>query len=58
MCWTSLTQEERDTLFFQYEQYNSSGEDFELGYFPYDEMLISFIVARALEILSEAQSFA
>lgn len=49
----SLTQEERDKLFLQYEQYNNSGEDFELGYFPYDEMLISFIIARALEVMSE-----
>jgi hypothetical protein len=52
----SLTQEERDELFLQYEQYNSGGEEFELGYFPYDEMLISFIIARALEVMGDKVS--
>lgn len=47
----SLTLEERNKLAFQYQQYNSNGEDFDPGYFPYDEMLISFIIARALECL-------
>lgn len=49
----SLTIEERDQLSFDYQQYNSNGEDFEPGYFPYDEMLISFIVARKLELMAE-----
>lgn len=49
----SLTSEERDCLVYQYEQYNSQGTDFEPGYFPYDEMLLSFFVAKALEMMSE-----
>lgn len=50
----SLTLEERNTLQWNYEQHNSNGEDYEEGYFPYDEMVISFTIARALEIMLEA----
>ena len=49
-----LTQRERDHLSFWYQQYNSDGQDFEWGYFPYDEMLISFIIARTLDTMAEA----
>lgn len=52
----SLTPQERDQLLFQLEQYNSDGKDFEPGYFPYDEMVISFAVARALEVMTETAS--
>jgi len=51
----SLTDEEKDQLAYQYQQWNSRGQDYEPGYFPYDEMLVSFIVARALEVMSEGQ---
>lgn len=47
----SLTPEEKDSLSLQYEEFNSNGEDFESGYFPYDEMTVSYIVARALDLL-------
>ena len=48
----SLTPSERDTLMRQYEDFNSNGDDFEPGYFPLDTMMISFVVARALEIIA------
>lgn len=48
-----LTPEDRDALARQYEQYNSEGRDFEPGYFPYDEMMISFVIARALETMAK-----
>ena len=47
----SLTDKERDELQFQFEQWNSNGNHFEPGYFPYDEMVISFIISHALEIM-------
>lgn len=47
----SLTDEEKTALYFRYEQHNSGGLDFLPGRFPYDEMLISFIVATALEAM-------
>jgi len=47
----SLTPEERDILQRQYQDYNSGGADFLPGYFPYDEMVISFAIARALELI-------
>lgn len=48
-----LTSRERDHLSFWYQQHNSGGQDFEPGYFPYDEMLISFIIARTLDVMSD-----
>ena len=48
----TLTEAERNILSEQYEEWNSNGEDYEPGYFPYDEMFISFIVARALNVMS------
>lgn len=47
----SLTNEERNLLLKQYEEYNSNGEDYIEDRPLEDEMLISFIVARALEVL-------
>lgn len=48
----SLTKGEKNQLLYLYEQFNSNGEDYEEGYFPYDEMLISFVIARALEVMA------
>ena len=47
----SLSPEEKDTLYLQYQQYNSDGKEFKSGEFPYDEMMISFMAARALELM-------
>lgn len=47
----SLTEAERDLLLKQYEDYNSGGADYIEGYFPYDEMYLSYVIARALELM-------
>jgi hypothetical protein len=49
----TLTEQERDKLQFEYEQFNSGGKDYESGYFPYDEMVISFVIAHALTQMIE-----
>ena len=49
----TLTPEEKDKLYLQYEEHNSGGKDFESGGFPEDEMVISFMIARALELIVE-----
>jgi hypothetical protein len=48
----SLAPQERDELMFLYEKWNSNGADFEPGHFPYDEMLISFVIGYVLELLA------
>lgn len=45
----SLTVDEKNELMKAYEEFNSNGEDYEKYYFPYDEMVISFVVAKAIE---------
>lgn len=47
-----LTPDERNQLSMQFEDFNSSGEDYIPDFFPYDEMLISFFVARALDLIA------
>jgi len=51
----SLTEQERDHLEREYEAFNSNGQDFIPGYFPYDEMSISFDVAYHLEGMARAK---
>lgn len=50
----SLTGDEKNQLMYQFEQYNSNGDDYEEGYFPHDEMVISYVMAHALEIIAVA----
>jgi hypothetical protein len=40
-------------LHFEYEQFNSNGEDFEPGGFPYDKGYISTIIAFALDEINQ-----
>lgn len=51
----TLTDEEKNKLIFDYEQFNSGGADYRPGRFVYDEMIISFTIARALEIITEQE---
>ena len=46
-----LTAAEKNLLMFQYELFNSDGEDYAPGDFPMDEMVISSVVAYALETM-------
>jgi len=52
----SLTPTERHKLSYDYEQFNSNGVDFEPGHFPYDEMMISFYIAKALKTIADEEA--
>lgn len=44
-----LTPEDKNELMFTHEAENSGGRNFEKDYFPYDEMVISFVVRSYLK---------
>lgn len=50
----SLTTDERNKLQWQFEEMNSQGDDYIEDYFPYDEMVISFNIAHALDLIANA----
>lgn len=48
-----FTDEDRRLLAYQFEQFNSRGEDFDPEYLAFDdEMMVSFYVAHALDLLA------
>ena len=51
---TSFTNKEKQRISFNYEQWNSDGEDYdpEHTYFN-DEMVVSFMLSRAIELMIE-----
>jgi len=53
----SLTAGEKNEIMWQYEKFNSNGEDFEAGYFPEDGMVISMAVAVWIRKMIETISF-